>query len=297
MSGLPNIIRKIINADIKSSAAIALSKLATGALPSGITVANANVTSDAAIALSKIATGALPSAITVANANVTSDAAIALSKLATGALPSGLTVANANVAADAAIALSKLATGALPSAITVANANVASDAAIALSKLATGAIPTGLTIASANITAGAVAEAALDAALIGNYVDVTIPYADVRTLNTAPYQLVAAPAAGYMLVFDGIRISLDYGAAAYTSVQDATIRYTNGSGQTCATLTGSGFFSATADAVRYLYPVAAAAFTPVAEAAIVLAGETGNMADGDSPLNIRVFYHVVPTGL
>jgi len=44
----------ITNAKISSSAAIALSKLATGALPTAITVTNGNVASDAAIAGSKI---------------------------------------------------------------------------------------------------------------------------------------------------------------------------------------------------------------------------------------------------
>jgi len=49
----------ILNADISSSAAIALSKLATGALPSGITVANANVTAAAAIVGTKLADNAI----------------------------------------------------------------------------------------------------------------------------------------------------------------------------------------------------------------------------------------------
>jgi hypothetical protein len=45
----------IVNADINASAAIGLSKLATGALPTAITIANANVTSNAAIAGTKVA--------------------------------------------------------------------------------------------------------------------------------------------------------------------------------------------------------------------------------------------------
>ena len=36
----------IVDADVNASAAIALSKLATGALPTGITVASANITND-----------------------------------------------------------------------------------------------------------------------------------------------------------------------------------------------------------------------------------------------------------
>lgn len=95
-------ISNIVNADINASAAIALSKLATGALPSGITVASANlvdgtivdadVNASAAIALSKLATGALPTAITVASANLVDG-----------------TIVNADVSASAAIAGSKVA--------------------------------------------------------------------------------------------------------------------------------------------------------------------------------------------
>jgi hypothetical protein len=60
---------------------------------------NADIVSDAAISLSKIATGTLPSAMKIADANVDSAAAIALSKLATGAIPTAWTVAAANMPA------------------------------------------------------------------------------------------------------------------------------------------------------------------------------------------------------
>ena len=92
---------QIVDADINSSAAIGLSKLATGALPSGITVASANITDgtivdadisgSAAIGLTKLATGALPTAITVTSANI-----------------SDLSIVNADVNASAAIAGTKI---------------------------------------------------------------------------------------------------------------------------------------------------------------------------------------------
>lgn len=181
----------ITNSEINASAAIALSKLATGALPSAITVdssnivndtiVNADISSSAAIALSKLATGALPSGITVETSNIVNgtivdddinaSAAIGLSKLATGALPSGITIASSNIVdgtivdgdinASAAISLSKLATGALPSGITIASSNITdgtivdadinATAAITLTKLANGALPSGITVNSANI--------------------------------------------------------------------------------------------------------------------------------------------------
>ena len=91
----------IVDADINASAAIALSKLATGALPTAITVTSANISDlsivdadisgSAAISLSKLATGALPTAITVTSANI-----------------SDLSIVNADINASAAIAGTKI---------------------------------------------------------------------------------------------------------------------------------------------------------------------------------------------
>lgn len=67
----------IVNADINASAAVALSKLATGALPSGITVASSNLVDG-----------------TIVNVDIASNAAIALTKLANGTLPSGIAIAS-----------------------------------------------------------------------------------------------------------------------------------------------------------------------------------------------------------
>lgn len=147
----------IVNGDISPTAAIALSKLATGALPTGITIASANIVNG-----------------TIVNEDIKSDAAIALTKLATGALPTDITIASdnivngtivdADISDSAGITLTKLATGALPTTITVASANIVNGtivnadindtAAIALSKLATGALPTAITVTSANVVNG-----------------------------------------------------------------------------------------------------------------------------------------------
>lgn len=186
----PN-VGSVTNASVASDAAIALGKLATGALPAAITVASANlvdgtivntdINDAAAIALSKLATGALPGGITIANANIASDAAIALGKLANGALPTAITIAsenivdgtivNADISASAAIAPSKIDGTAVvdndarltneraPTNDSVTNAKVASDAAIALSKLGTGALPTAITVESANIVDGTIVNA------------------------------------------------------------------------------------------------------------------------------------------
>jgi hypothetical protein len=85
-------VTEIVNADIKSDAAVALSKLATGALPTAITVATANIL-DANVTTAKIL-----------DANVTD------AKLATGIDASKLTTGTLPIAriADAAVTPSKL---------------------------------------------------------------------------------------------------------------------------------------------------------------------------------------------
>ena len=108
----------IVNADINASAAIALSKLATGALPTAITVASANLV-DLTIATADIVDGAVTSDKildgTIVNADVNASAAIALSKLATGALPTAITIASANIV-DGTIVAGDLATGSVTAA-------------------------------------------------------------------------------------------------------------------------------------------------------------------------------------
>lgn len=120
----------IVNADVSSSAALALSKLASGS--SGqIIVGNSTgvptyqtITGD--VTISDTGVTAIASGVIV-NANVKSDAAIAYSKLSLTS-----SIVNADIKSDAAIAYSKLSlTG------SVVDADISSTAAIALSKLAT----------------------------------------------------------------------------------------------------------------------------------------------------------------
>jgi len=96
----------IVDADINASAAIGLTKLATGALPAAITVDSANIVSG-----------------TIVNEDISATADIALSKLATGALPTAITVASANLVDG-----------------TIVNADINDSAAIAGSKLADASI-------------------------------------------------------------------------------------------------------------------------------------------------------------
>jgi hypothetical protein len=112
----------IVNADVKSDAAIALTKLAS--ITAGqVVLGNAsNVATAAALSGDVTIDSSGVTAIgagVIVNADISGSAAIALSKLATGALPTAITVASANIVDG-----------------TIVNADVSATAAIAGSKIA-----------------------------------------------------------------------------------------------------------------------------------------------------------------
>ena len=124
---------------------------------------------------------------------------------------------------------------------------------------------------------------------------VTIPFTSVRTLNATPYELVAAPGAGYYIEVVSIHWWLDYGTAAYdaASAGDALgARYTNSSGPaTVNTVAGNTIGSASAD---YHIKVEAVDCVPVENAALVAHIAVGEWyaAAGDSPLKAKISYRV-----
>ena len=213
----------IVDADINASAAISLSKLATGALPTAITVASANITdlsianadinASAAIDKTKISgtavtvadTGTVTSAMiadaTIVNGDISTTAAIAHSKLANatagqvllGTTTTGVITAT-TVTGDVTI------TGAGVTAIAsgvIVDADVNASAAIADTKLATiataGKVSNSATTAASANTASAIV--ARDAS--GNFIagKATLSTADVTTvIETA--SIVAAASTG-----------------------------------------------------------------------------------------------------
>jgi len=138
---------------------------------------------------------------------------------------------------------------------------------------------------------------------IVDFADVTIATGAVLALNAEPAVLVAAPAAGYALIFEGVRLTLDYNSVAYGGIdaaEDLIISYTNGSGQEVGYCESTGFLDATADAYRWVYPHSDAVASPtdvipVPAAALVLSLLSGEVIDGNSPLKVRTYYRTIPT--
>lgn len=130
--------------------------------------------------------------------------------------------------------------------------------------------------------------------------DVTVTSAEILALNATPKQLVAAPGAGKILLFEGAQIELIYNSAAYAGIaagEDLSIKYTNGSGAEVAQCEATGFLDATANAIRYLRPAAAAAVNPAVNAALVLHMLVGEIITGNSPLKLRVQTRTITTPL
>ena len=119
----------IVDDDINASAAIGLTKLASGILPSTVQVASGNIVDGS-----------------IVDADINANAAIALPKLANGALPSGITLLSSQISGG--VSPGDIAAGALPNNVTIASANitdgsivnadVSATAEIDVSKLADG---------------------------------------------------------------------------------------------------------------------------------------------------------------
>jgi hypothetical protein len=177
-------VSAITDTDIDASAAIALSKLATGALPTAITVSSANlvdgtitntdINASAAIAHTKLATITAGQVLLGNASNVPTATALSGDVTVTSsgvtAIAAGVVV-NADISASAAIADTKLATIATAgkvsnSATTATNANTASAivARDASGNFAAGTITANVTGSSGSCTGNAATSTKLSSA-------------------------------------------------------------------------------------------------------------------------------------
>jgi hypothetical protein len=129
--------------------------------------------------------------------------------------------------------------------------------------------------------------------------DVTVSTAELLALNATPKTLVAAPGAGFALVPTGMVLFLDFNSVVYNGVaegEDLSVKYTDGSGTEAMQIEATGLLDASADAVRYAKPPTTL-LTPTANAALVLHMLSGEIATGNSPLKVRIYYRVIPATL
>ena len=134
--------------------------------------------------------------------------------------------------------------------------------------------------------------------------EVSIAAAAVATLNSVPVTLVAAPGAGYMLVFHQAVLLLDYTAPGFTESSDnLIINWGTSTPQAASeTIEMTGFIDQTADSVTF--GVANGGASPAIGAAtkfdnlpLVLFNANDEFGgSGGSALRVKTFFSVVPTG-
>lgn len=131
---------------------------------------------------------------------------------------------------------------------------------------------------------------------------VTIPYAQVRTLNATPVEIIPAPAAGYYHEVVSCHWFLDYGTAAYDAAAagDALVlKYTDAAGAEVVTQVPGNTIGASGADYHTLVQAVQGPLIPAVAAAIVahiLVGEWFGAA-GNSPLKCEVIYRTRLLGL
>lgn len=128
---------------------------------------------------------------------------------------------------------------------------------------------------------------------------VVITSAQLLALNATPQTLVAAPGAGFALIFEGMVIQKPAGTA-YAGIaagEDLSVKYTDGSGLEVGECETTGFLDQTTAQMRYMRAHTAASgisdITPVANSPLVLQLLVGEITTGDSDLNCEIQYRVV----
>lgn len=238
----------IVNADISASAAIALSKLATGALPSGITIDSSNIVDGS-----------------IVNADVSASAAIAFSKLATGALPSGITVNSSNIVDGS-----------------IVDADVNASAAIAGTKVSPNF--GGQTIVSSGVFSHALGSVSAPSITFTGDLNTGIysPTADNVSIATAGVERLRVDATGQIEAVSSGTI----GAPVYSFINDTDTGFYLASGNTIG-VTTSGVSRVTVDDTiapikevysSVFYPVVTQTDIGTAPDQVPLAGMLGDMA-------------------
>jgi hypothetical protein len=196
----------------------------------------------------------------------------------------------ADIATDRLIGRDTAATG-VPEALTVGGGVEFSGSGGIQRSALTGDISASAGSATTTIGAAKVLSSMVEEALIQRTATVTIADAAIRTLNSAPTTLIAAPAAGKYIVVDQVVCLNTFATAAYEAGTDTLdISYTNAAGANAATFTNA-FLETASTAAAVAVPVAV---TPVSAAAITAScnsDPTGGNAS--STLKFIVTYHVV----
>lgn len=137
-------------------------------------------------------------------------------------------------------------------------------------------------------------------------IDFTLTVAQLLALNATPIEVLPALPAGK--AYANVRcVAVKKAGTAYTVAtnKDITFRYTNASGQCLCAIETTGFLDQTTKQIRYCpssdwatnAPSSLGNYAPVESANVVAAMTTGEITTGNSDLNLRIYFSVVPTSL
>lgn len=128
-----------------------------------------------------------------------------------------------------------------------------------------------------------------------NWIEVTIPAASVKTLNSSPYEIIPAMA-GYKILVDQAILTLIYNSTPYSFLL-GTLNFAYGGGGpavtaniTAAILTSSQETSAAAMAID----IAPTAESSVENQSIVLKA-SANPTSGNSDLYVKIYHSYIPS--
>ena len=139
--------------------------------------------------------------------------------------------------------------------------------------------------------------------LVWSIARVEIVTAEVLALRGTAIEMVAAPGALKAVIVDHVEVWLDFNTVGYVAAagEDLSFRYTDNAGiEVCAPFDGALFGAAVADTFGYSPGVitdAAQGFIPTVNAAVVATMNTGEIATGNSPIFVNLYYRIVDTTL
>lgn len=134
---------------------------------------------------------------------------------------------------------------------------------------------------------------------------VTISTGEVLALAATPKVLVAAPGANKFIAVQSVTLAVDYATTVYDGVdaaEDFSIQYIGGSVKVTQDIESTGFIDQAGDELRFIsaapHALAAAAaadpLIPTVNAGIDITILVGEIATGDSPIDVEICYAIKP---
>lgn len=133
----------------------------------------------------------------------------------------------------------------------------------------------------------------INGCLCVKYFDTLVPTADVKQINTTPFQILPAPPAGFEYSFRNIYMSAVYAGVPYDTFTQMELM-TVGAGSASVTMS-EDLLGFSADVPSMRLPLGDFTVSKTnATGAIFLTNSTGNPATGTSDIRIRGEYALIP---